>query len=482
MEYRKIMREKTDVGAVERFLSLIWHKLNLSKHIDDLYVYEQHILCFSNASPYVSRLDKQMFLCYNHTHHLKGEMLMRMRLNSTIRLLAAFLCMLLIVPAVPVNISAKTIGEIQDEQAALQQETSELESQLASLQDDEAKAQEYSETLSEQITHLQSKIDTTRKNINDLNDNITKLQKKLDESQLEYDTTMEQLKDRIKVLYQAGDVSTIEILLKSTSLYDFSMRTEMLKSMTSHDRQLMDKITDFMVKTKEDREALKKQKEEVAELQKSLESDQEDLIAAQAKNDAIIAGLQAQQADKKQQIAANEEEDEALNAELERLMAEKKKADEEAAKNAGGSGGSSDGNTVYVPPSTGGGGGLDAQWPLPGYSTNDITQYFGNNGHGGMDIGVPYGSPIVASADGEVLSASSHWSWGNNVLVYHNGTYSTRYAHMSSMAVSEGEHVSRGQVIGYVGSTGNSTGPHLHFEVYCNGTRVDPYPYLTSYS
>jgi peptidoglycan hydrolase CwlO-like protein len=220
-------------------------------------------------------------------------MLMRMRLNSTIRLLAAFLCMLLIVPAVPVNISAKTIGEIQDEQAALQQETSELESQLASLQDDEAKAQEYNQTLSEQITHLQSKIDTTRKNINDLNDNITKLQKKLDESQLEYDTTMEQLKDRIKVLYQAGDVSTIEILLKSTSLYDFSMRTEMLKSMTSHDRQLMDKITDFMVKTKEDREALKKQKEEVAELQKSLESDQEDLIAAQAKNDEIIAGLQA---------------------------------------------------------------------------------------------------------------------------------------------------------------------------------------------
>ena len=114
---------------------------------------------------------------------------------------------------------------------------------------------------------------------------------------------------------------------------------------------------------------------------------------------------------------------------------------------------------------------------MSGYGTSYITQYYGG-GHNGLDIGAPYGSAIIASESGQVLSASYHWSWGNNVLIYHNGTYSTRYAHMSTIAVSDGQYVEKGQIIGYVGSTGNSTGPHLHFEVYQDGDRVDPGPYL----
>ena len=88
--------------------------------------------------------------------------------------------------------------------------------------------------------------------------------------------------------------------------------------------------------------------------------------------------------------------------------------------------------------------------------------------HKGLDIGVPYGTPIYASESGQVLSAEYHWSWGHNVLIWHNGTYSTRYAHCSSLAVSAGQYVEKGQVIGYVGSTGPSSGPHLHIDVYQN--------------
>lgn len=454
------------------------------------------IFCYFFRYSAFKRLDKLKIICYNSQKYAKEELTMRSHFKIKTRFLAAVLCTLLILPAIPAG--AKTIEEVQAEQAALQEETNALEDQLAQLQDDEAKAQEYSDTLSEKIIHTKDKIDKTRQNINDLNDNIVELEKKLDESEKEYTDTLEQLKDRIKVLYKAGDVGTIEILMSSTSLYDFSMRSELLKSMTAHDKLLMDKITEYMIKTKAERESLKKQKDEVAALQKDLEADQANLLDMQSENEKIIAELQTNQAAKQEQIAANEAEDEALNAEIANLIAEKKaaeeaaaKAAEEAAKNQGSSGGESGGGSgegsggddnVYVPPNNGGGGGLDAQWPLPGYSANDITQHYGNNGHRGLDIGVPYGSPITACSDGEVLSATYHWSWGYNVLLYHNGTYSTRYAHMSSMAVSAGEYVSRGQVIGYVGNTGNSFGDHLHFEVYLNGDRVDPYPYLTSLS
>ena len=116
-------------------------------------------------------------------------------------------------------------------------------------------------------------------------------------------------------------------------------------------------------------------------------------------------------------------------------------------------------------------------WPLPGISYGNITGHFGdmydNGPHNGLDIGADYGTPIVAAQAGQVISAEYHWSWGNNVLIWHNQDYSTRYAHCSSLAVTPGQYVEQGQTIGYVGNTGYSFGYHLHFEVYYGGSRVN---------
>lgn len=403
-----------------------------------------------------------------------------------VRLIALFMSVLFIFPAMATKTSASTISEIEAKQEELKKETDALESKLDSLRDDEAKAQEYSDALQEKISLTEEKIDTARNNIKDLNASITDLEAKLKESEAQYTETMNLLKERIKALYQAGDIGTIEILLNSTSLYDFSMKTEMLKSVTEHDKKLCDSITAYMVKTEADRNDLKKQKQEVADLKKQLEADQADLVSLQEENDAVIADLQEKQASTQSSLDEKAEEDSALQAELENLIAEQKKKEEAAKKAAeeaakqqtSTSNGSGDGNMVYVPPTNGDdAGGSDFGWPLPGYGTSYITCLFGN-GHYGLDIGAPYGTPIVAAESGTVLNATYHDSWGNNVLIYHNGTYSTRYAHMSSMAVSVGDTVTKGQVIGYVGSTGYSFGNHLHFEVYQNGTRVDPYPFL----
>lgn len=131
--------------------------------------------------------------------------------------------------------------------------------------------------------------------------------------------------------------------------------------------------------------------------------------------------------------------------------------------------------------STGNDGNIYFSWPCPGYSY--ISSPFGGyEGHYGLDMAASFGTPIYAAADGYVTMANDtdEWgySWGYYVFIYHNDEYSTRYAHMSAVAVSTGDYVYQGQLIGYVGLTGNTTGPHLHFEVYQWGSRIDPGPFF----
>lgn len=401
--------------------------------------------------------------------------------SKVMKAIMLLLAVLFIVPMTPsaLETEASTIEEIEARQDELANETAALEEEMAALREDESAAIEYQALLEEKILLTQEKIDTARENIKTLNGSIKVLEEKLDISEAQYADTMELLKERIRALYMMGDVGTIEILLNASSLYDFSMKTEMIKSVTEHDKELCDEITAYMEATEADRAELKEQKSEVAKLKKQFEADQVELEELMEENNALIEELQGKIGDKQGEIDKLAEEDAELQAELERLLEEKrrqeeeerKRREEEEKKKA------EENETVYVPPTDGGNASADFGWPLPGYGSSWVTCKFGN-GHYGYDIAAPYGTPIVAAESGEVLSASYHWSWGNNVFIYHNGTYSTRYAHMSSMAVSPGEWVSKGQVIGYVGNTGYSFGNHLHFEVYKNGSRVNPEPYL----
>ena len=379
------------------------------------------------------------------------------------------------------------ISEIKAQQEANEAEAAELNATLDALRAKTADAEEYQATLEKKIENYQQSIDLAREHIDELNGSIKELEGEIKKADAEYASTLEKLKKRLKALYTSGgELTTLEILLDSTSLYDFSMRSEAVKSFTRHDKLLMEEIKDYMLKTQEQRDALSAQKTELADQKKALESKQAELEELEAENQKLIEELNIQSANAEALIAQNERESQDYLAQLDQLIAdraeqaareeeERRKAEEEAQKNQGSSGGSE-----YVP--SGGGsvdsGDLSFGWPLAGYGYGSITQYYGGmysgTPHKGLDIGVPYCTPIYASESGQVLSAEYHWSWGNNVLIWHNGTYSTRYAHCSSLAVSAGQYVEKGQVIGYVGSTGQSSGPHLHFEVYQNGTRVDP--------
>ena len=181
-----------------------------------------------------------------------------------------------------------------------------------------------------------------------------------------------------------------------------------------------------------------------------------------------------------EELAANEQEmQEAIAAQKAAEEAAKQQALQQQQQQGGGT--VSEGGSVSYPTTGGGVEGFNPIWPLPGV-TYISAGYNGYPGHKGLDIAGPYGTPVVAAEDGQVIVANNYDSWGDSwgyyVLIYHNGTYTTRYAHLSSVAVSQGQYVTAGTVVGYEGATGNVTGPHLHFEVYQNGTRVDPMQFL----
>ena len=413
------------------------------------------------------------------------------RLARGVALALAVLLML------PVRTLATTIDEVQNRQEELKQENEDLQAKIDALKEDEEAALAYQEELTGRIDENEQKIDQARATIEEMNGKIKELEARLSLSEEKYQGTIDAFKERLKALYVSGGSSlgALEILLDSESLSEFFTRQELVEVMAQRDQSMLDQLDAYMEETQSDREELVVAQQEVADSKKAIEAAQDELEVLYEENDLLVASLEGQQAQAQEQIAANEAEDAELQAQLEALIAERNRQEEEkrqqALQNQQAQNGGSDGGEGATQPSGGTGvepvtpglqSGFSPIWPLPGVGVGSITGHFGdmyfNGPHNGLDIGAGYGTPIVAAQAGEVISAQYHWSWGNNVLIWHNETFSTRYAHMSSIAVSAGQYVEQGQIIGYVGSTGESFGNHLHFEVYYGGSRVDPDPYL----
>ncbi len=401
------------------------------------------------------------------------------------KLLSVLLCICILAVSIPATPAmADEISNTENKIAELENEKKDLDAELDALRDDEAKAVEYQEALQAKIDVLTEQIEETRKKIDELNKSISILEKKIDASEAEMQDTISLFHERVLALYKSGSTSelgSLEILLNSDSLAEYSMKSEAMKSVTRRDTQIRDKIAAFMEETSAEREECEKQKADLAEYKKELDANYAELDALYVENEKALAAIQDKKAATQDAIAANEAESSELIGYLEGLIAQKA-AEEEAARKAweeqqnnGGGGGSVPPGTMFPDP-----GSTSFCWPMPGVTY--VSQHF-HGGHKGIDIAGPSGKPIVAAEDGQVIEANNYDSWGQSwgyyVLIYHNSTYTTRYAHLSGLAVGNGEYVSRGQVVGYEGSTGNSTGPHLHFEVYQYGTRVDPWPFIS---
>ena len=396
------------------------------------------------------------------------------------RITAAVLSALLLCAA-PLSYADDTVADMEAKQTELANKKADLENKISSLESQEADKAEYLTLLSEKIDTIKEQIDTANSDITVLNTSIKKLEKELSDSADQISDTMELLKKRLAVLYSAGcTVGTLEILFNSESLHDFSMRAEAVSTITRHDKQLIDTVAAYMNETKAQREELEKEKTALADAKKLYESSEEELKQLESDNTALLEQIRSDKSSAETELSRTEEEEYVLAnmmaakiAEMQQQMAQAKATPTptpvptvEPTPTP----------TPVPQPSYGDDySGESFAWPVPGWT--GVSCAFGN-GHYGMDIPASRGTPIVASRSGTVMTAngSDDWgySWGYYVSIYHDSTYSTLYAHMSAVAVSEGQWVNKGDVIGYVGDTGYSFGDHCHFEVYQNGTRVDP--------
>ena len=390
-------------------------------------------------------------------------------------LLSVAVAMTMTLSTVMTPLAAASVSDLrqklQEQQAALEK----VNQQLKEAQSDKADAQALKTQLEQQKSLLLSQIGTLTEQIGGLDndivnkqDEINQKQQEVDQKQAEYDQRWADFKDRMRAMQRLNDGGSIALLSSATNLYQLLTFATTLEQIVSKDEEICQQLEDEHTQLEQQRAELEQAKADLEatkadyEAQKAaLNSKTSELAENISQTDESISKAEAEeQALKEAQIEANKKVDEAAK-EL------------DAALNAA--------NQAYGNASIQCS--LDFGRPLATYKY--VSCYFGGNGHRGTDYAAPGGTEIYAVSGGVVTAAAYHYSWGYYVQVYHgkddNGnSYSTLYAHMNSAPiVSVGQSVSKGQTLGHVGSTGNSTGNHLHLEMKVNNVLVNVMNYLS---
>ena len=313
------------------------------------------------------------------------------------------------------------------------------------LDDVEAAQDELSKKMAQiekDVKEMQKKVDNLNYMISQTTSEISNTEAKIAKKEKEMAEREDNLNERLKVMYKNGSVGFVDILLGSSSISEFVSNMEIIQKIYQNDMEVL--------------ETLKKEHEELQEIKATLKERKEKLSVQKTELAADKADLDA----KKKELEAEEDK---LKAEADRLTAEIVKL--------------MDKNSPYV--------GGEFTWPCP--ASRYISSSFGNRlhpilkvwkFHTGIDIGCSAGKDIVAAASGKVIMSKVYGGYGNCVMIDHGGGIVTLYGHASKLLVSEGQTVKRGQTIALVGSTGRSTGPHLHFEVRKNGEYINPMNYF----
>ena len=376
--------------------------------------------------------------------------------------LTAAVAVSLLPEAVVVPASAVTQAEIdamKEEANSLKQQQEEIQDQLDSLAADRENAMARKTLLEQQINATRAEISSIAAQISKYDELIAQKQTELDEAEAEEQAQYELFCERVRYMEEQGEVS---ILFSSKDFADLLDNAMMVEEIMDYDNQVMDQLIALREQIEQDKAELETARQEQQDAKAEQEAAQANLQAQESEVDALLS-----------QISNQEDELEAREAQLraasDAATAEIAAAERELAA-----------QIANVPSESG------FLWPLPG--RYNLSSLFGSrkhpitgkaNNHTGIDIPASSGTSILAAKSGVVTTSTYNNSYGNYVVVSHSDGTSTLYAHMVRRNCSKGDTVSQGQVIGYVGTTGSSTGNHLHFEVRVNGSRVDPINYFT---
>lgn len=311
--------------------------------------------------------------------------------------------------------------------------------------------------LDKKLNATQQELANAQKQLSDITAKLNKTRKELEAAKQKEKNQFQTMKERIRAIYISGEWGYLDVLLGAKNFGDFITRLDIVKRIVDFDSNLFESY-------KQQRELIEQKEEELAQMQKEAQnyknqivSRQRELQVAMASREGLMRDLERQQKLYEQQEDELLQQSKQLETVIQQLQAKSK--------------------IKY--------GGGKLLWPVP--SSSVITSPFGmryhpilkqSRMHTGIDIAAETGVSIVAAADGQVIFAGYYGGYGYAVIIDHGDGISTLYGHNSALLVKEGDMVERGQVIAKAGSTGLSTGPHLHFEVRKNGVPVDPMDWL----
>ncbi len=381
------------------------------------------------------------------------------------------------------------INAAQDKIDSLKGNISEVKTYIEELDKQVAMYQDQIDAYNGQIGSYQSNIDDyeaqneeLEKQIDELNDQIDKCNDEIDAKNDEIDAKYEELKELIRTNYINGETSALEVLLCSDDFSDYLTKVQFVSSLADYENGLInginddiDAINDTKAQIDADKESIRKMQGQIDEKIAEIETLQNAVEENRAKVEANQNVIQEKVNQNSNYLASLNNESAEYKAMIKQYEAAIAQFDREIQSLLQSSGSSGNGTLVNSS-------GLICPLQYSGvYVSSPFYRNSDGSYHGALDLcvsGGSYGKNISAAESGTVITASYHWSYGNYVVVDHGNGLSTLYAHCSSLAVGAGQSVSKGQTIAYVGSTGNSTGPHLHFEVRINGSRVNPSGYI----
>lgn len=384
--------------------------------------------------------------------------------------------------------TSKAIEDAKKKVSSMEEEKKKVESALKELEGKKSDTAAYVKELDRNLSALAGELTKLEGDISRKEEQIEEAKAELETAKVTENRQYEDMKLRIQYMYENGQTGLLESMMQSESIAELLNRAEYASQITSYDRKMLEEYRKTRQEVALKEEALKTEHQELLTLQDSTKAKQSSVKTLMASKEAELASYETKIASAQGEIdqynadiKAQEEHMARVEAEIRRKEEEARKAEEarraeEAKKNQSSAGGDSTvkkGNTNFI-------------WPCP--ASGRISSAFGNRSsptegastnHKGIDIPAPSGSSIVAAADGKVVISTYSYSAGNYIMIDHGGGLTTVYMHCSQLLVKEGETVKQGQTIAKVGSTGYSTGPHLHFGVRSGGSYVNPSGYVS---
>lgn len=381
------------------------------------------------------------------------------------RMLAALLLAVCLVGAEVSPVLAVTqaeIDQLKSEAKELGSQKKELEAKLKELADDKSKALEKKRLLDQQIDNTSAQIKNVEAQIADYAELITQTEAELTDAEEREAAQYELFCQRVRAMEEGGEVSYWSVLFGASSFTDMLTRLNDVNEVMDADQQVIDDLKALQAEITEKKNQLEDSKAEREAAKTELVSKKSELDKQRQRAIALVNEINDNEQENKETL-------EALDKEEERILAEALRKSRELAAQQAAQGKSPQSNPGgYIWP-------VDSRYITSTVGGRQSPGGIGSTNHKGTDIGrVGYTSPIYAAKAGTVIVSQYSSSYGNYVVISHGSGNTTLYGHMSSRKVEVGQYVNQGDVIGITGSTGHSTGPHLHFEITENGVRVNP--------